>query len=68
MTKTYETKNLIIYWKPELCQHSGKCVHGAPEVFDPKRKSWIIPENGQDKEIMQVIDECPSKALSYQLK
>lgn len=66
--KRYETENLIIIWKPEICQHAGKCVHGAPEVFEVGRKPWIIPENASEERIKQVIDQCPSGALSYQIK
>ena len=38
MEKRYETENLIIFWKPDICQHTGKCVHGAPKVFEVGRK------------------------------
>lgn len=66
--KTYETDNLIIYWKPELCQHSANCIDGDPEVFDVERRPWIKPENGKDEDIMKIIDTCPSKALTYKVK
>ena len=66
--KTYETDGLVIYWKPEICEHAGKCVQGAPEVFNPERKPWIVPGQTKDEKIMQVIDQCPSKALSYEIK
>lgn len=68
MEKKYESKKLTIFWKPDLCQHSGECVHGAPKVFEVDRKPWIIPENGTEEEIMKVIDKCPSWALSYKIK
>lgn len=66
--KTYETDGLIIYWRPDLCQHSGECFRGLPKVFSPERRPWIMPEYASDEEIMEVIDRCPSKALSYKVK
>lgn len=68
MEKFYETGNFIISWKPDICQHAGECVRGAPEVFKPGRRPWIIPENGKEEDIMRVIDRCPSGALSYKHK
>ena len=68
MEKSYETENLKIFLKPDICQHAGKCVHGAPKVFEVGRKPWIIPENGREEDIIKVIDKCPSGALSYKLK
>lgn len=66
--KDYETEGLIIHWDAEKCQHAGECVKGAPAVFDSERRPWIMPEKGTDREIMAVIDRCPSKALSYEEK
>lgn len=68
MEKSYETENLIIYWKPNICKHAGKCVQGAPEVFKVGRKPWIMVEKGKEEDIIKVIDKCPSGALSYKFK
>ncbi|AYQ24175.1 MULTISPECIES: (4Fe-4S)-binding protein [Enterococcus] len=68
MEKSYETENMIIYWKPYICEHAGECVRGAPKVFEVGRRPWIIPENGREKDIARVIDRCPSGALSYKYK
>ena len=24
--KTYESESIKIYWKPDICKHSGECV------------------------------------------
>ena len=54
MGKSYETENLMIYWKPDICEHAGKCVHGAPEVFEVGRKPWIMPENGREEDLIRL--------------
>ena len=65
ITKKYTTDELTVIWKPQLCTHSAKCFNGLPNVFDPRVKPWITPENATREEIMKQIDQCPSKALSY---
>lgn len=66
--KTYETDDLIIYWRPDLCEHACKCISSAPEVFNVNRRPWVMPENGKTEDIARIIDECPSEALTYKLK
>ena len=66
--KSYESDSLKVYWKPEICEHAGKCVKGLPNVFNVNHKPWISIENAKTKEIMLVIDTCQSKALSYEMK
>lgn len=64
----YETEHMTIYWNAEICQHAAKCVHGSPGVFDSARKPRIIPENGTEEEIVNVIDRCSPAALRYEWK
>lgn len=66
--KHYETDDLIITWQPEKCEHAGICVKRLPNVYDPKAKPWVKPENATTEELMAQIDACPSGALSYELK
>lgn len=67
-TKTYETDELRVFWKADICQHSGNCVRGNGAVFDPKRRPWIDLSQASAEEVMRVIDTCPSGALSYEQK
>jgi uncharacterized Fe-S cluster protein YjdI len=64
--KTYETEDIKIYWRPDVCKHAAECVKGLPGVFDVNKKPWISPQNATAEDIMRVIDRCPSKALTYQ--
>ena len=66
--KTYETEDIKIYWRPDVCEHAAECVRGLPSVFDVKKKPWVSPENATSEEIMKVIDRCPSGALKYEQK
>lgn len=67
-TKHYETDELTIVWKPDMCTHAGVCVRSLPKVYNPKERPWCKPENATTAELMAQIDACPSKALSYILK
>ena len=66
--KTYETEDIKIYWRADVCQHAAECVKGLPLVFNVKKKPWISPQNATTEEIMKVIDRCPSGALTYEQK
>jgi uncharacterized Fe-S cluster protein YjdI len=61
----YSNGEVTIVWRPERCIHSGNCVRGLPEVFKPKEKPWITPENSTTEKIIQQVKKCPSGALSY---
>ncbi len=62
--KTYTNGEVSILWKKELCQHSAICFRGMPEVFDPRKRPWIMPEAGSTEAIIKQVCECPSGALS----
>lgn len=66
--RTYKKETLTIYWKPDICIHSENCVNGHGGVFNPESKPWINVDAASAKEIMDVIDKCPSQALSYTWK
>lgn len=66
--KEYVKDDLVIMWKPEKCIYAGICVKTLPNVYNPKEKPWIKPENATVEELEQQIDLCPSKALSYRKK
>jgi uncharacterized Fe-S cluster protein YjdI len=66
--KTYECEDLTIIWDREKCVHAGMCWTGLPKVFRPRERPWIKIDNASPQEIIKVIDECPSGALSYRLK
>lgn len=61
----YSNGEVTIVWQPELCIHSGNCFRGLPEVFKPREKPWITPEDSTTEKIIQQVKRCPSGALSY---
>jgi len=65
--KEYSNENLTVSWQPHKCIHSKKCWKGLLPVFNPRNKPWINLEGASTKEIIDQIELCPSKALSYTL-
>lgn len=63
--KEYTNGEITVYWKSELCIHSANCLIGLPEVFNSKKKPWINIHASNSKEIMRIVDTCPSRALTY---
>lgn len=67
IVKRYTNDVLTVVWKPHRCIHSTNCFKALPGVFDPKRRPWIDPEAAPSDQIKKAIDNCPSRALSYEL-
>jgi putative redox protein len=61
----YSNGEITVVWKPEFCQHSGRCWTQLPEVFDYKKKKWINPEGASSEQIMEQVRKCPSGALTF---
>ena len=61
----YSNGEVTVIWQPEFCILSSNCVRGLPEVFKPKEKPWITPENSTTEKIIQQVKKCPDGALSY---
>ncbi|MFN8019776.1 MAG: (4Fe-4S)-binding protein [Acidimicrobiales bacterium] len=66
-TRDYHGDGITIHWDSARCQHSGRCVAGSPDVFDPKATPWVDPTGATAAAIAATIDTCPSGALSYTL-
>jgi uncharacterized Fe-S cluster protein YjdI len=65
-TIKYPNGEITILWKPKACIHSGICVRTLPQVYDPKARPWIRPENTTTRELIDQVGKCPSGALSIQ--
>ena len=68
ITKKYSNGEVTVIWQPHLCIHSGICFRGLGEVFDPRKRPWITPENSNTEKIVDQIKKCPSGALSYEIE
>jgi uncharacterized Fe-S cluster protein YjdI len=67
LIKEYTNGEVTIVWQSVKCVHSANCVKNNPDVFRPKEKPWITPEQSTTKKIISTVNKCPSGALSYYL-
>lgn len=65
IVKKYTNGEITIVWQPSLCIHSGICFRGLGQVFDPRKRPWITPEESTTEKIVEQIKKCPSGALGY---
>jgi uncharacterized Fe-S cluster protein YjdI len=63
-SRRYSNGEVTILWQPKLCVHCGNCARGLPQVFKPKERPWITPENASSQELVDQVAKCPSGALS----
>lgn len=63
--KQYVGELIDVYYDVSLCVHAAECVRGLPEVFDTKRKPWILPDGAEAPDVATVIERCPSGALQF---
>ena len=60
----YSNGEVTVVWKPSRCIHSGICVRGLPQVFDPRQRPWVTIAGASTAEIVAQVSRCPSGALS----
>ncbi len=63
--RTYRNDEITVYWKPDLCCHSTRCIRNLPGVFNLGRKPWIDLSAGSTAKIIETVEMCPTGALSY---
>jgi len=67
MTKGYSKDDVTVYWDSDKCIHSGNCVNSLKDVFNPQNRPWINMQGAPSEEIIRVVKNCPSDALSYKM-
>lgn len=65
MGKEYSNGEVTVTWQPDKCIHSGICVEGLSEVFQPKEKPWIKIHAANTAAIVKQVKQCPTQALGY---
>jgi uncharacterized Fe-S cluster protein YjdI len=66
IVKKYSNNDVTVIWKPNVCIHSTNCLKGSLKIFNPKRRPWIDMNAGTTEEIIKIVNNCPSGALSFQ--
>lgn len=65
--KDYKGENITIHDNRGICCHDGACTKLLPEVFRQTERPWIDPDGASPGIIIEVIEKCPSGALTFSL-
>jgi uncharacterized Fe-S cluster protein YjdI/CDGSH-type Zn-finger protein len=65
MRKVYRGRDIEVSFDLDLCVHVGECLRGQRDVFQLKRRPWVLPDAGAADEVAEVVRLCPSGALQY---
>lgn len=63
--KEYSNGEITVVYESDLCIHSGVCAKGLSSVFKPGEQPWIKIDAASKEKIMQQVQKCPTKALSF---
>ncbi|MBK1718233.1 CDGSH iron-sulfur domain-containing protein [Thiocystis violacea] len=64
----FEGKEIDVSWDARLCIHVGECGKAEGDLFVGGRKPWCVPDLVSKAEVREVVERCPSGALSYRDK
>ena len=65
--KNYVGKKITIHDNRKICSHAAECVNNLPSVFKFDGRPWIRPDEAKVQQIIDVVNKCPSGALSYSI-
>ena len=62
----YKGESVNVRWNGRLCIHIGECGRATGELFVGGRKPWCQPDLVSDAEVEDVVERCPTGALTYE--
>ena len=65
--RRYQGDRITVGFEGRRCIHAAECVRGLPLVFDPQRRPWIKLDEAERDAIVDVVERCPTGALTYEL-
>jgi uncharacterized Fe-S cluster protein YjdI len=64
----YPGEHVDVDWDANLCIHIGECGRSEGILFQVGRKPWCDPNLSSDEHVAEVVERCPTGALSYNFK
>ena len=64
----YEGKKIDVEWDGRLCIHVAECGHAEGDLFVRGRDPWCVPDGSSREEVREIVERCPTGALTYQDK
>ena len=66
--KRFSGKQVDVDWDGRLCIHIAECGRAKGELFVGGRDPWGQPDLVSQQEVIDVVERCPSGALTYAVK
>lgn len=60
--------DIDVQWDGRLCIHIAECGNSSDELFVGGRDPWCIPNKLSKADVREVVERCPSGALTYRDK
>ncbi len=61
----FSGKEIEVSWDSRLCIHIAECSQAKGELFLTGRQPWCLPDLVSKEEVRDVVQRCPSGALTY---
>ena len=61
----YRGGAIDVQWDGRLCIHIGECGNAKGDLFVGGRDPWCVPDACTVAEVREVVERCPSGALTY---
>ena len=65
VARVYRDERIAVYWSPQYCMHSAVCLNAEPDVFDARRRPWIVLDGADADRVAATVMRCPSGALTF---
>lgn len=63
--RSYSNGEITVFWCARDCVHATTCYNSLRSVFDPLKRPWVNMGGAPTDQILEIIEKCPSKALTF---
>lgn len=64
----FHGSRIDVQWDGRLCIHIAECGNAAGDLFEGGRDPWCIPDKCSSDDVREIVERCPTGALTYRDK